>query len=83
LSDPSPNPDNRPNPSKRQDLSSWHAMTGMGLEFITAVALLGGVGWWLDKRWNTSPWLLIAGVGLGFAVGLYRMIVTAKKMFRD
>jgi F0F1-type ATP synthase assembly protein I len=58
----------------------WHRMAGVGVEFIVAVGLFAAVGWWLDGKFGTSPWLLIAGSGLGFAVGLWSMVKAAKKM---
>jgi len=30
----------------------------------------GGIGWWLDQRYDTSPWLLAGGFIGGFALGL-------------
>ncbi len=43
----------------------------LGLEFAAAEILGGAVGFWLDKKYHTSPWLLLAGVALGFMLGLY------------
>jgi F0F1-type ATP synthase assembly protein I len=59
---------------------SWHRMAGVGVEFVVAVGLFAAVGWWLDGKFGTSPWLLIAGCGLGFAVGLWNMVKAAKQM---
>ena len=41
---------------------------------IGAVLLLGGLGYLLDKYLNTRPWLLLAGLFLGIAVGFYELI---------
>ena len=65
-----------------EDLSGWWRMTGLGVEFIVAVALFGGVGWWADRRFGTLPWLTLVGVGLGFAVGLYGVIRAGMKSFK-
>ena len=65
-----------------ENFSSWHAMAGIGVEFVVAVGLFVAVGWWLDQKWNTSPWLLITGCGLGFAVGLMQMVRAAQKMMK-
>lgn len=48
--------------------------SGLGLQFAATVGLFAFVGRWLDARWNASPWLLLAGVFLGFALGLYSML---------
>jgi len=47
------------------------------------VPLLAGLfgGQWLDRRYGTAPWLLLAGVIVGATVGflnLYRRIVPPK-----
>jgi F0F1-type ATP synthase assembly protein I len=62
--------------------SEWMRLTGLGVEFIVAVALPAAGGYGLDRWLETSPWLLLAGVGLGFALGLVLMVRAAKKMFR-
>ena len=66
-----------------EDTSSWYRLAGIGFEFIVAVGLFGGIGWWLDRTFNTGPWLMIAGFGLGFATGLFLMVRAANRMFRD
>jgi F0F1-type ATP synthase assembly protein I len=38
--------------------------------FLAAVLLGAGLGWFADRTWRTSPLGLLAGTGLGFAVGL-------------
>lgn len=62
--------------------ASWHRMSGIGFEFIAALGLGAGVGWWLDGRFGSSPWLLVAGSGLGFAVGLWSMVKAAQRMMK-
>jgi F0F1-type ATP synthase assembly protein I len=65
-----------------RESASWHKMAGIGVEFIVAVGLLAALGWWLDGKFGTSPWLLIAGCGLGFTVGLYQMVKAANRMMK-
>ncbi len=39
---------------------------------MTAALLLGlGLGWWLDRRLGTGPWLMLLGILLGIVVGMY------------
>lgn len=64
------------------EAAGWYRMAGVGMEFIVAVLLFGGIGWWLDRSFGTRPWLLLAGCGLGFAVGLWLMFKAARKSFR-
>jgi F0F1-type ATP synthase assembly protein I len=50
--------------------------TGLGLELATTILVFLFIGRWLDHRWDTTPWLMIAGAALGFAAGFYGMFRT-------
>jgi F0F1-type ATP synthase assembly protein I len=43
---------------------------------IGAILLLGGLGYFLDGRLETGPWLTVAGLFLGIVVGFYELIKT-------
>ena len=43
------------------------------------MALPPGIGWWLDERFATSPWLMIVGVLLGFSVAMLELLKFAKE----
>ena len=73
----------RPAPDESKQTSGWFQLAGIGLEFIASVLVLGWLGWFLDGRWGTTPWLMIAGGALGFAAGLWMLIRTAKQAFKD
>jgi F0F1-type ATP synthase assembly protein I len=49
---------------------------------IGGVLFFGYVGYYLDSKLNTSPFLLIVGVFWGFALGLYDMFKVLKKFDR-
>jgi F0F1-type ATP synthase assembly protein I len=59
-----------------------YQMSGIGLEFVLSVAAFSALGWWLDKKFGTSPVWTLAGVALGFTLGLYRLVKFAKKSMR-
>jgi ATP synthase protein I len=61
----------------------WHRMAGVGVEFIAAILLLGGVGWWVDWQFGFSPWGLLVGVALGFVVGLWQLIRVGMRSFKE
>ena len=42
------------------------------------MALPPAVGWWLDQRFATTPWLTLLGVALGFSSGLWELLKLAK-----
>lgn len=60
-----------------------YALIGIGFEFLAAICLCGAVGWWLDRRTNTFPWLTLAGAAVGFAAGLMLLIRAARDAFKD
>ena len=59
------------------------AITTLGLEFATAEILGVGFGFWLDKKYNSSPWFLVAGAVFGFMLGMYIVCRRAKDMERE
>ena len=52
-------------------LSSGAEFAGMGLQLGLTFALFALLGQWLDRRFGTSPWLLLLLVFIGAAAGLY------------
>ena len=77
-------PDGQPprDPSSKQG-GGLFALAGLGMEFAIAVGLFALGGWALDRRWQSSPWLLVVGIVIGFAVGLYMLIKAGKQAFKD
>ena len=51
-----------------------------GLAYGAVAVLVGsiiiflGIGWALDKYFNTAPWLLVSGIILGAIIGFYQFI---------
>ena len=56
----------------RQDSEPPMAVASRWVSEIINIALQfclpAGVGFWLDDRWGTSPWLVIVGACFGFFV---------------
>jgi len=52
---------------------------GLGLTFAATMAVLGGLGWWLDSRFDTAPWLLVTGILLGAVGGFVRIVKAVPK----
>lgn len=72
-----------PRSSGKEGLGGWYALAGVGFEFIVAVLLFGGLGWWLDGLLGAKPWLMVSGLALGFATGLWLLIKAARRTFHD
>ena len=81
MADPLP-PAPRPAKAGADDGASWHRLAGIGVEFVAAVGVFAAIGWWADRKFGTSPWLLLAGCGIGFAGGLWNMVRAAQRMMR-
>lgn len=53
----------------------------LGWNFAVSVGAGTAIGYWLDKRFKTSPWLLLAGMALGLTaafVGFFRVVMPPK-----
>ena len=50
------------------------------LALFFTVATMLGIGWALDRWLGTSPWLLVAGIVLGSALGLYEFVRLTSKL---
>ncbi len=42
----------------------------LGLSFVIALAIGTGAGLWVDGRFDTTPWGMLIGFGLGFAAAI-------------
>ncbi len=60
-------------PEKKPD-RSWVRLSSIGFELVGAVVGFTLAGWWVDRRWGTDPWGLLAGIGLGLIGGMYNLI---------
>jgi F0F1-type ATP synthase assembly protein I len=47
------------------------------------MALPAGLGYWLDGRWGTGPWLVSIGALLGFVVGMRHLLQLAARGRRN
>lgn len=55
---------------------AWRLST----ELVVAVLVGAGLGFGLDKLFNTQPWILVVGLGFGFATGIRSVMRTAARM---
>ena len=52
-----------------------------GITLFASVASFCALGWFLDKWFGTDPWLLIVGILLGSAAGLYEFVRLSSKTY--
>ena len=55
--------------------------SSIGFSVALSIFIGLGIGVWLDRKFNTSPWLMLIFLGLGIAAG-YRNIGLAIKKSR-
>jgi F0F1-type ATP synthase assembly protein I len=56
---------------------------GLGLRFVVTIALFGLLGWWLDGRLGSTPWVLVGAILLGAVVafiGIVRAVPPARNL---
>jgi F0F1-type ATP synthase assembly protein I len=55
---------------------------GVGVQFAATIVVFAFAGVWLDRRFGTSPWLLLlcvfVGAGGGF-FSMYRKVIAAQR----
>ena len=57
-----------------------------GIAYAAAISLFAsvlaflGIGWLLDRWLGTSPWIMVAGIVLGSASGLYQFVRLTSKL---
>jgi F0F1-type ATP synthase assembly protein I len=54
-------------------MDPWSLAAG-GTQLAVSVLLGVYLGYRLDRKWGTSPWLLVAGAALGLGLGLYAFL---------
>lgn len=68
--------------SANRDMTGLSRGLRLGSEFIAAILVGVGIGYLLDLWLNTSPWLLLVMVLVGFAAGVLNVVRSASEMNR-
>lgn len=63
--------------AKTQGLAGFGNALRLSSEFIAAILVGVGLGWFIDRMAGTSPWGLIAFLLLGFAAGVLNVLRSA------
>ena len=61
-------------PQRRPPLVEAMRYAQIGLILVAPMFLLGAVGFYLDRRFDKAPWLLLAGLIFGMAVGFVNFL---------
>ena len=54
-------------------------LSTVGLSMVLAIALGAGIGYFLDKKFGTAPWLLLVFLAFGIAAAFRNLYVMYKK----
>lgn len=52
----------------------------IGIEFVVAVVIGGGIGWFLDGQLGTQPWLFLLFAFFGLCAGFLNVVRMAGRM---
>ena len=80
MSEQPPSP-RRP-PSKKDSDQEWHRLSQLAFEFMGYLAVLGYIGWTLDRRYGWNGNGLFAGLMFGLAAWIYRVIRISRDVFK-
>jgi ATP synthase protein I len=69
-------------PEDSRGLARLLRLSSVGIEMGVAVAIGWGIGYWLDQRFGTKPWLMIVFLLFGVAAGFKGMIRAAREASR-
>ena len=59
------------------DAGQAGSMMGLGIQLIVTILAFAALGGWLDGRFDTKPWLMLAGLVFGATGGMISFIRTA------
>ena len=55
-------------------------MSSVGMEMAVATLIGWGIGYWLDGKYDTGPYLMIVGLFFGVAAGFNGLMRTANEV---
>jgi len=58
----------------RPPLAEAMRLAQVGTMLVAPMLGLGGIGYLLDGRWGTKPWIMVAGLLLGMAGGFVNFV---------
>lgn len=76
-------PDGPPGDSGLRGYGKAYEIIAAAMQLALAVILMVFLGTWLDGKFGTKPWLMIAGLAVGFAAGFYAFLRSVQKLAKD
>jgi ATP synthase protein I len=72
-----------PTAAKTRGYARTITASSIGLEMALAVVIGTLFGYWADGKLDTRPWLMILGIGFGFAAGMKGVFRYVRQAERD
>lgn len=60
----------------------WARVYSLGIDLAAAVGGLSLLGYWIDRHYQTDPWGILIGFGLGLVGGMYNFIRSSIREYR-
>ena len=70
-------------PGDKKYRPAWIRLSGIGIEYVAAVAGFGLVGYWIDRHYKTDPWGVVIGAALGLVGATYNLVRESLAAFKD
>ena len=68
---------------KNKGMQALALTTTISMEIAITVTLGFWLGRYLDGRFGTEPWIMVAGVLLGMGLGIFSIIQTLERFFKQ
>ena len=66
--------------SRGKQVRELVVLSGLGIEVGAAVGIGAGLGYWLDQRFGTHPWLLLLFTGFGIVAGVKAVLREVRRL---
>lgn len=70
-------------PKFSESLHKVAPLLNIGGTFFGCMVIGVGLGYWLDEKFGTEPWLLLSGSMLGIVSGFYHFFKVVLKLDKD
>lgn len=67
------------NPDGRSPIARGYVLASRVTSIAITMVLPAVIGYWVDNQLGTTPWLLIGGAILGFAIAILQLLALVKE----
>jgi F0F1-type ATP synthase assembly protein I len=76
-------PDGKSDHSGLRGYGKAYEIIAASMQLAVAVILMLFLGMWIDGKLGTAPWMMLAGLAVGFAAGFYSFMRAVRKLADD